>query len=246
MIWFLLAAVFVVYFVAVAGYTGLESKFHLVWLALAVLATLFGVLADQSAKGMIRIPTFFVTVLILISCIGAVVILLTVFQMIRAGRGKESPDAEYVIVLGAHVNGTTISRALQSRLDAAFLYYRGHPSVKLILSGAKGPGEDITEAEAMEQYLLHRGVPEETMIQEDASFSTEENIRNSRGLVNLDEKKVLVVTSRFHLYRALAVCRKQGMKQTAGLAAEDDPLMIPTYYLREVLAILKYRFQKKI
>lgn len=246
MIWFLLAALFVVYFTIVAVYTGIESKFHLVWLVLAVLATLFGVLADQNSKGMIHIPGFLIILFAIFWMFVLLLILRTVLQILKAGRKKPEENAEYMIVLGAHVNGTAISRALQNRLDAAFLYYLNNPNTKLILSGAKGPGEDISEAEAMQKYLMHRGVPVERLILEMNSYNTDENIGNSRKLVDLDQSSVIVVTNRFHLYRALCICRKQGMQTVQGLAAEDHPIMIPTYYLREVMAIFQYRRQKKI
>lgn len=246
MIWFMLAAVFVVYFMTVAVYTGMESRFHLIWLLLAALSTFCGVLADQTEKGMIWIPGFLLVVF-LIFWIG-ILLLITriVIRIVKAGKTETEPGADYMIVLGAHVNGRELSRALQNRLDAAFSYYQTSPDTICLLSGAMGPGEDITEAKAMQEYLVHRGIPEDKLLLEEESYNTEQNIANCRVMTDMDEKKVLVVTNRFHLYRALCICRKQGMKSVMGLAAEDHPIMIPTYYLREVLAILDYKRKKKI
>lgn len=246
MIWFFLATVFVVYFMVVAGYTGLESKFHMTWLILAFVATFLGVLEDQNAKGMIQIPKAFLVMGIIVGVAVLLIILAVVFRILKDGRNTAEAGAAYLIVLGAHINGIEVSRALQNRLETARQYYRSNPDVKILLSGGQGPGEDRTEAEAMQEYLLRKGIPEDCLIMEDASFSTEENIANCRKLVDLENQKLVLVTNRFHLYRSLCVCRKQGLKQVQGLPAEDHPIMIPTYYLREVLAILNYRWKKKI
>lgn len=246
MIWFLLAALFTVYFMTVAVITGMESKFHLVWLFLAAAATLFGVIDDQNTKGMILVPGPLLVAFAIFWIAVGILVFSVIFRILKAGHTNADPDAEYMIILGAHVNGEMISSALRNRLDAAFSYYGNNPDVKMILSGAKGPGEEVTEAEAMEKYLLRRGVPSENLILEKESFTTEENIANCRALADLDHKKVVVTTNRFHLYRALCLCRKQGMENVQGLAADDHPLMIPTYYLREVMAILDYRRKKKI
>ncbi|MCQ2500897.1 MAG: YdcF family protein [Lachnospiraceae bacterium] len=246
MIWFLIATVCVVYFMAVAVYSGLESKFHLIWLGLALLATFFGVLEDQNAKRMIRIPMAGFILIYVLWIAAILLVILLVLRIVKEGRDTSGPGAEYLIVLGAHINGDVVSRALQNRLDTAVRYYRENPDTKLILSGGKGPGEDITEAQAMREYLLQKGVPEESILTEEQSFNTEENIVNCRKLAERDDKKLIIVTNRFHLSRAIRICKKQGITQVEGLPAEDDPIMIPSYYLREVLATLDYQRKKKI
>ena len=77
--------------------------------------------------------------------------------VIRAGHRDESAQpADAVIVLGAGVNGTTPSVALQTRIDAAERYLKAHPDIPAVLSGGQGPGEDISEARAMyDLSLIH-------------------------------------------------------------------------------------------
>ncbi len=45
------------------------------------------------------------------------------------------------------------------RLEAAIAYYERNPKVLLVVSGGQGPQEDISEALAMERYLIERGIP---------------------------------------------------------------------------------------
>ena len=87
---------------------------------------------------------------------------------------------EYAIILGAKVNGEVPSLSLRYRLDAALRYADEYPHVKFILSGGQGPGEHITEAEAMKRFLLDHGIKEERLLLEQQSTSTYENILFSK------------------------------------------------------------------
>ena len=75
--------------------------------------------------------------------------------------------AEYVIVLGAKVRGSELSNSLKKRLDKALEYAENNPNTVLVLSGGKGEGEDISEAEAMYDYLQYNGIPESQLLLEE-------------------------------------------------------------------------------
>ena len=89
-------------------------------------------------------------------------------------------------MLGAAVHGRELSNTLAGRLAVAVTYHERSPSSLIVVSGGQGPQEEIPEAVAMRQYLLDHGVPDDHIIVEDRSTSTEENFRNSRLL--LDER----------------------------------------------------------
>ena len=78
---------------------------------------------------------------------------------------KEKPD--YVIVLGAGLRGSEISASLLYRLNSALEFNKLYPDVKIIVSGGQGPGEDLTEAEAMKNYLISNGIDKELIIKEE-------------------------------------------------------------------------------
>ena len=81
------------------------------------------------------------------------------FWVIRTGqRDDAAKPADAVIVLGAGVNGTTPSVALQTRIDAAEAYLKANPGIPAVLSGGRGPGENISEAQAMFNALTARGI----------------------------------------------------------------------------------------
>ena len=67
---------------------------------------------------------------------------------IAAVRMRKHPNLEYIIVLGAHVEGTRLTKALLERTRRALQYMEENPETKAVLSGGKGDGESITEAQA--------------------------------------------------------------------------------------------------
>lgn len=156
------------------------------------------------------------------------------------------PNAEYMIVLGAQVKGTRVSRALRYRLDTAVAYLKENTATKVIVSGGQGTGEDITEAEAMFSYLTDQGVDPSRIIKEERATNTAENIRYSRKYIKGTPKHILIVSNGFHIYRSLAIGKKQGVENMSGLSAPTDRIMCLHYYLREALAILKYKITGNI
>ena len=76
-------------------------------------------------------------------------------------------NLDYIIVLGAHVDGTRMTLALLERARRALLYLEENPGTKAVLSGGKGDGENISEAEAMYRYLTGHGINRDRLIRED-------------------------------------------------------------------------------
>lgn len=175
----------------------------------------------------------------------AVLILLVGIEFWVIHVGQRTPDesrpVDAVIVLGAGVNGTTPSVALQTRINAAADYLRGHPDVPAILSGGQGPGEDISEARAMFNALTALGIEAERLILEEDSTNTRENLENSLALLpDYNSKTVAVVTNDFHMARVrllLTTCGPGAVVQV--------PAKLPwwwlsaNYYVRESFAVVK-------
>ena len=71
---------------------------------------------------------------------------------------KIKENLDYIIVLGAHVNGVRLSKALLERTRRALEYLEKNPKTRAVLSGGQGEGETISEAEAMRRYLEDHGL----------------------------------------------------------------------------------------
>ena len=95
---------------------------------------------------------------LILVCLGLLLAAGTAGWVVSAGRGAADPEAQWVVVLGAGVNGTVPSQALRERLEAAQDYLARYPEAVAVLSGAQGDGEAITEAQCMYDWLTARGV----------------------------------------------------------------------------------------
>lgn len=174
--------------------------------------------------------------------IGLLVFLLLTGLIFSQMGAQPEKGTDYLVVLGAQVRGTVITKSLKLRLDAALKYLKENEETIVIVSGGQGPDEVITEAEAMKQYLLRNGIGEERIIKEDRSTNTNENLLFSRMLIEAQEESpysVCVVSNNFHVFRAKAIGRKQGFMNIQGLAAKSDPILFTNYVVREVMAIGK-------
>ena len=87
-------------------------------------------------------------------------------------------DFDFIIIHGSGlIRGREVSKLLSDRIDKAIeVYARCSSPPILIPSGGKGNDEEISEAEAMEQYLISKGIPTEHIIREDRSKTTRENL----------------------------------------------------------------------
>ena len=179
------------------------------------------------------------TVLVILA---AAVLVTALLPVIRAAGGDKDIDADYVIVLGAGVNGASPSLSMVDRLRAAREYLEKHPDAAAILSGGQGPGEDITEAEAMFRWLTANGVGGERLILEDKATSTLENLQNSFALIpDMEAASVAVLSSEYHLYRAEYLAGTLGHR-VVGVPAETSlPVLKVNYFLREALGLIYYQ-----
>ena len=158
------------------------------------------------------------------------------------------PVGEYdaIIVLGAQVKPDgTLSLQLQWRVDAAAKAWKERESL-IVVCGAQGYNEPATEASVMKAELIRQGVPEEYILMDDKSFNTRQNIANAVKLLEgYDADHVLVVTSDYHLPRAMGIAEDAGL-DASGLGSPTKLGL--RFWLknhgREGLAWIKYWMQK--
>lgn len=172
----------------------------------------------------------------------ACIVFVVVFEGVIIANGcrvEPREASDYIIVLGAKVDGEAPSKTLQYRLEAAFQYLTDFKSTKAILSGGQGWNEGISEAEAMYRYLVTRGIDSDRLVREDQSTSTYENLRNSFAILDDRENlRICVVSSDFHILRAKVIAYRLG-RPVSGFGAKAYLPLIPNYYLREMPGIIQ-------
>lgn len=162
-----------------------------------------------------------------------------------ANKKVEKSDA--ILVLGCRVRGDVPSLSLERRMETALELYNNGYGKKIILSGGMGPGESITESEAMRRYFVSKGVEESKLIIEDKSTSTYENFKYSKVFMDENNIKSLVVVSNgYHLKRASKIAEKLGINATyKGFILKDHILVEAKGVIREVAAIFKFNLLGK-
>lgn len=158
---------------------------------------------------------------------------------ISRGSQSEPPEGAVLVVLGCQVKGDKPSLMLAKRIDRAEVYLREHPETIAILSGGKGNGEDMSEAECMYRTLMSKGIAEERLIKEDRSMSTVENLEFTTKI--LEEKglgrDIAIVTNEFHQYRAGEIAKSLDLNSGA-VPSETAWWLWPTFEVREMYAVL--------
>lgn len=171
----------------------------------------------------------------------ASVLLLLLFASLavfgRADTVSHREDA--VVVLGGALKGDEVTPALRARLDAAVGYSVENPDAVVVAAGGQGPGESVTEAFAMERYLVAHGVAEDRIVAEDRSTSTYENFVLAKRLLDArfdTDYTTAFITSDYHVFRAGRIAENAGIASTHAHA--DTPwIELPVDYVRESMAI---------
>lgn len=167
----------------------------------------------------------------------------TVLSVLMYKAQENNPDEPNVIVvLGCKVNGEKPSRMLRRRLDAGYKALEKHKDTICIVSGGQGSNEKISEALAMKNYLVEKGIEEDRIILEDKSTSTYENIKFTLDI--LDDMgmshDMTLVTDGFHQYRASLIAKDQNVENVTAYSAYTEPRYLFTYWVREWLGLTHF------
>lgn len=170
---------------------------------------------------------------------------------------------DYIIIHGAGLDGPQPTPLLAGRIDKALeLWNKQHQHGKFVVSGGQGADEIVSEAQAMRDYLLEKGVSADAILMEDKSTTTWENLRYSLAIIRADrasaaaddapaggsvtsndapadsEFTTAVVTSDFHVFRCAEYAHNLGIKAD-GIGSHTKGWYWPTAFIREFIAITK-------
>jgi uncharacterized SAM-binding protein YcdF (DUF218 family) len=177
--------------------------------------------------------------LIIIVCISSFIIIESI--IVLNIRTDKSTEVDYLMILGAGIRGKEVSLTLQKRMDKGIEYLISNPEAFVIVSGGQGLGEEITEAEAMKNYLVNHGIKDARIIKEEKSTSTMENFKYTKEIIQKDHNekiKLLIVTNDFHMYRSKFLAKRNGFI-AFGLPSKTPWSVLPNCYIREYFAVLK-------
>src|SRR5690554_1691779 len=150
--------------------------------------------------------------ILIISLFGFAVLAILQIAIIATPFRVIPKKSDTIIVLGAQLWGDKPAPMLQYRLEKALELYKDGYGGTIIVSGAQGDDELITEALAMKIYLMEKGVPEDIIFEEDNSYSTYENLYYSNEIMKgKGLKSAIIVTNNFHIHRSLMIANRLNM-----------------------------------
>lgn len=176
--------------------------------------------------------------LVLVVCVGYFCVVESF--ILRDARTETETPADYIIVLGAGVNGTVPSLSLRDRLVGTYDYMTANPNCIAIVSGGQGEGEDITEARCMRDWLVERGIAPERIYMEDQSTCTLENLQYSMEIIDtlpMENPVIGLVSSEYHLHRAKRLAAYVGIPVIGIAARTSYPTVAANYFIREAFAM---------
>lgn len=239
MVCYVLAALCIVYCLGVVLTKAAGTRFFLIWLFAAAFFAFLGVAVKNGLW--YRLPLPGKAVCLGLACLGASLFCFVEGLVLSGFSAKGEPGLSYIIVLGAQMKQNGPSVALARRLDAACRYLEENPDTVCVVSGGQGSNEPVSEAEGMYEYLVKKGIAPLRIIKEEQSVRTAENLAFSRKLIPGEVKRVGIVTSNFHVYRSVALARRQGFPEAVGIAASSGLYFLPNNMLREFFGIMKDR-----
>ena len=158
-------------------------------------------------------------------------------QILTQEQAGKLQNVDCIIVLGCQVRSDgTPSHMLEDRLKRGVALYETGAAPKILMSGDHGT-QGYDEVDTMKRYAVDAGIPSQDVFMDHAGFSTYETVYRAKEIFGA--KKVIIVTQKYHLYRAMYIAKAMDM-QVYGVAADYRQYGGQTMRdVREVLARVK-------
>ena len=171
----------------------------------------------------------------------------TIGVALKAARHIPAFDKDCIVIHGSKIRSDGgLTKLLQERADRAVEFGKMQKEatgkdIIFIPSGGKGSDEVISEAEAIRNYLVSQGIPEERVLMEDKSVNTLENIKFSYQLMKEHlggaEPKIAISTTNYHVFRAGMYASELGIK-AEGIGSRTKRYFWVNAFIREFVATI--------
>ena len=181
------------------------------------------------------------------------ILLGTIILGIKSAKHIPNFDKDYVIILGCQIRKDgTLTNLLKSRVDRAIEFSKMQKNktgkdIIFVPSGGQGNDEVISEADAMKNYLLEKGIKEESILVENQSKNTFENIKFSKKIIQekCNDAKIVFSTTNYHVFRGGVIATNQDVK-IEGIGAKTKAYFWINAFIREFIATLVSEKKKHI
>ena len=222
------------------------------FICLSTIIVVFMQAVSYNINGNILQDCFYYVLFMFISYLESV-LLGTCILGIKAARKIPSFDKDAIIILGCKIRKDgTLTNLLKSRVDRAIEFSKMQKAetgkdIIFVPSGGKGQDEVIAEAQAMKNYLIEHGIKEESILLEDNSKNTYENIKFSNKIINekIENAKIAFSTTNYHVFRAGIIANEQNI-EIEGIGSKTKMYYWINAFIREFIATLVSEKKKHI
>lgn len=158
----------------------------------------------------------FLFIIILVLVLNLVVVITTKGQILTLEEIQKTENIDCVLILGAGIRGNYPSPMLEDRLKQGIVLYNANVSPKIIVSGDH-MNKDYDEVNVMKDYLVGHKIPSQDVFMDHAGISTYDSIYRAKYIFKVE--KMVIVTQKYHLHRALYIAKQLGI-EAYGLSAD--------------------------
>jgi uncharacterized SAM-binding protein YcdF (DUF218 family) len=187
---------------------------------------------------------------LMLSGIGVV----TWIRIWRAGRRDLAAPAAAIVVFGAAVWPSGPSPTLRLRTQHAAALHRRGLAPRVVCSGGRSGGR--SEPEVMAELLRAESVPDEALVLDENGTTTRATLDSVVVLGGGAWRRIVVVSSPYHVFRIVAEARRHGVTALASPARRDPQTLDRVtalgllasdarQYAREVIAVWAYRLPRR-
>ena len=175
----------------------------------------------------------------------------TIVIAIKSAKKKAVYDKDYIIILGCQMKRDgSLTPLLKGRVDRAIDFRNKQlentgKDLTFIPSGGQGNNECISEAEAIEKYLIEQGIDKNNIMIENKSKNTLENLKNSYDLIKDKSSKIVFATNNYHILRAGLLATSLGVKMD-GIGSKTKAYFWINAFVREFIGTIYFERKKHI
>lgn len=177
----------------------------------------------------------------------------TSVSAVRAAKHIPAFNKDFILIHGCQITDDGgLTKLLRSRADRAVEFAdmqkkKTGRDIVFVPSGGKGSDEVISEAEAIHNYLISKGIPEERILMEDKSVNTRENLRFSYDLIKErnENANIAFSTTNYHVFRTGCMAYEDGIP-AEGIGAKTKTYFWINAFIREFIAALHYEKKSHI
>jgi len=190
------------------------------------------IMVIKMKKTIYILGSILIFIVLLVLTINLYVVSSTKEMILKEQNVAHLSDIDCILILGAGVWGNKPSPMLQDRLDIGIKLYNDGIAKKIIVSGDHGSSE-YDEVNIMKKYAIEKGVPSEDVFMDHAGFSTYDSVYRASEIFKA--KKIIIVTQKYHLHRAIYIANKLGIK---AYGVNSDPRSYAGQLFREIREVL--------